>query len=105
MPYPLSVFMAGSPGAGTTERSKILIEILERNIPKSAFINIFLEAHETVSRPRKEFGGEVVIILIRRNFEKDALETVAPVVIEPVGKKIDDYISKRYAKDELENLS
>lgn len=75
-----------------------------RNIPKSAFINGFLGARETVSRIRKDFGEEVGITLIRRNFEKDTVETVVPVTIAQTGKQIDDYIPKRYTKDELENL-
>ncbi len=74
-----------------------------RNIPKLAFINGFLGARETVSRLRKEFGKEVVITLIRRNFENDTADA-APVAIEQEGKQIDDHIPKRYTKDELENL-
>lgn len=75
-----------------------------RNIPKSAFINAFLGARETVSRIRKEFGKEVVITLIQRNFEQDTVETIVQVEIQQVGKQIDDYIPKRYTRDELENL-
>ncbi len=75
-----------------------------RRISKSAFIQGFLGARETVSLLHKQFADKVDITLIRRNFEKDIVETVVPLVVEHVDAQIDHYIPKRYTKDELEKL-
>ena len=73
-----------------------------RNIPKSAFIDGFLGARDTVEQIRKEFGKQVVIFFVQKDFEKNEVETV--VNLELGGKQIDDYLPKRYTRDELENL-
>lgn len=74
-----------------------------RNIPKSAFVQGFLGARETVTRLRREFGNEVAITLIQRNFENDTADTES-ISIEPTGKQIDDYLPRRYTQDELEHI-
>ena len=73
-----------------------------RNIPKEKFITQFLGARETVNRIRKEFGDEVVIFLVEKNFETHQVEAVN--TIEPTGPQIDDYLKERYTIDKLEKL-
>lgn len=78
-------------------------EITEgRNIPKTAFIERFLGAEDTIRRIRKEYGKEVDLFLVKKDFEKNTTEYIE--VIEPNGKLIDDYITYRYTKGELEKL-
>ena len=73
-----------------------------RNIPKAKFIEQFLGARETVSKVRKEFGEEVVIFLVEKNFETHQVEAVNE--IERTGPQIDDYLTERYTIDNLEKL-
>jgi len=72
-----------------------------RNIPKPAFVEQFLGARETVSLIRKEFGEEVMIILVKRDFEKDTIDALFE--IRP-GVTIDDYLKISYNKEELESI-
>jgi hypothetical protein len=73
-----------------------------RNIPKSAFIDAFLGARDTVERIRQEFGKQIVIFFVQKDFEKNEVEVVVNLELE--GKQIDDYLPQRYTKDELEKL-
>ncbi len=78
-------------------------EITEgRNIPKTAFIERFLGSEDTIRRIRKKYGKEVDLFLVKKDFEKNTTEYIE--VIEPNGKLIDDYITYRYTKEELEKL-
>lgn len=73
-----------------------------RHIPKPAFISGFLGARSTVACIRKEFGPEVVIFLVKKDFEKHVVETV--VNIEPEGAEIDDLLKERYTYSVLDRL-
>lgn len=73
-----------------------------RNIPKSAFIDSFLGARDTVERIRKEFGDEVVLFLVKKDFEKHTVENAEK--IDQNGPQIDHYIPKRYTRSELEEI-
>jgi len=73
-----------------------------RNIPKDKFIEQFLGARATVDKIRKEFGEEVVIFLVEKNFETHQVEAVNE--IELTGPQIDDYLKERYTIDNLEKL-
>lgn len=78
-------------------------ETLEgRNIPKSAFIEQFIQSRETIERVRKDFAGKVLIFLVKKNFETNAVEQVT--ALEKDSKHIDDYLEKRYTRDELEKM-
>jgi UDP-N-acetylglucosamine kinase len=78
-------------------------EALEgRNIPKSAFIESFLESRDTVCRIRKDFDGRVVIFLVKKNFETHNVDDILEIIAD--GKQIDDYLGKAYTKDDLEKL-
>lgn len=70
-----------------------------RNIPKSAFIEQFLGARETVNRMSNEFGDRVVIFFVKKDFEKNTVENI--VEIKPGRERIDEYIQKHYTTDEL----
>lgn len=70
-----------------------------RNIPKEAFIQQFFGAQETVGRLRKEFGEEVNIFMVKKDFEKNSVMEV--VEIKPGGPSFDDYIKDRYTNSEL----
>lgn len=73
-----------------------------RNIPKVSFIDQFFGAKDTVQRLRNEFGAEVRIFLVKKDFETNTVEK--EVEIKPGGPPIDEYIQNRYTKDELEKL-
>lgn len=73
-----------------------------RNIPKHVFVEQFLNSRETVNRIRKEFDDNVVIFLVKKNFETHAIEGIIEIKLS--GKQIDDYLPKLYTKNELENL-
>jgi hypothetical protein len=73
-----------------------------RNIPKSAFIDSFIESRETICRIRKDFDDKVVIFLVKKNFETHNVEGI--IAIAQDGKQIDDYLGKAYTKDDLEKL-
>jgi len=61
-----------------------------RNIPKEKFEEQFVNAKETVTRIREEYGERVEIFLVKKNFEKNSVEYV--VEIKPGGKKVDEYL-------------
>ena len=69
-----------------------------RNIPKAAFIEQFFGARETVQRVRNEFGSEVVVYLVQKDFEKGTSNTIAI----PPGASVDEHFEKRYTKEALE---
>lgn len=73
-----------------------------RNIPKSAFIDSFIESRETICRIRKDFDDKVVIFLVKKNFETHDVKEI--IAIAQDGKQIDDYLGKAYTKDDLEKL-
>lgn len=73
-----------------------------RNIPKSAFIDSFIESRETICRIRKDFDDKVVIFLVKKNFETHDVKEI--ITIAQNGKQIDDYLGKAYTKDDLEKL-
>jgi UDP-N-acetylglucosamine kinase len=78
-------------------------EVIEgRNISKEVFIQKFLEARTVIQRIRDDFGGEVVIFLVKRNFETHAVEDVLDIL--PHSKGIDEYLEMRYTRDDLEKL-
>ena len=72
-----------------------------RNVSKPVFIELFLGARDTINRIRDEFGKEVIVFLVKKDFEKNTVEKL--VIIEP-GQSIDDYLEHHYTKDELEKL-
>jgi adenylylsulfate kinase-like enzyme len=47
-----------------------------RNIPKSIFIQSFLDSRYVIDRIRKDFNEKVVISLVKKNFETHAVEDV-----------------------------
>ncbi|MDO8499496.1 MAG: zeta toxin family protein [bacterium] len=73
-----------------------------RNIPKESFIDQFLGARDTINSIRENFDGTVTIFLVKKDFEKNTVETV--VEIKPHFLPIDEYIKERYTKDELNNM-
>ena len=77
-------------------------EVEGRNIPKESFIEQFFGARETVGHIRKNFGEDVIIFLVKKDFERNTVENV--VEIKPAGQSIDEYIKERYTKEELQNM-
>ena len=73
-----------------------------RNIPKSAFIDQFLEARETVDRVSKELKEKTQIFLVKEDFETNRVENI--MRIGDKGSQIDDYILERYTQSDLEKL-
>lgn len=73
-----------------------------RNIPKESFIDQFFGAKDTVSRLRKEFGSELSIFFVKKDFEKNTVENVVEIVSD--GVLIDGYIKESYNRSELEKI-
>lgn len=73
-----------------------------RKIPKSAFIEEFLGARETVDKILHEFGSKVTVFFVKKDFEKNTVENL--VKIDSVKNRLDYYISERYDVDNLEKL-
>ncbi|OGY88341.1 MAG: hypothetical protein A2233_01175 [Candidatus Kerfeldbacteria bacterium RIFOXYA2_FULL_38_24] len=73
-----------------------------RNIPKDKFIEQFFGAEKTASRLRKEFGKEVTLFLVKKNYQTNSVENI--VKIEQNGKLIDDYIKESYTVDQMKKL-
>ncbi|MEK7644622.1 MAG: zeta toxin family protein [Patescibacteria group bacterium] len=73
-----------------------------RNIPKASFIEQFFGSKETVTRLRREFGSEVKIFLIIKNYETNSVES--QVEIKLGDSAIDGYIKERYNANDLMGL-
>lgn len=71
-----------------------------RNIPKSAFIEQFLGARNTVNKIALNYKDNVTIFLVKKDFEKNDVEDI--VVINKEKASIDAYIQERYTKEELD---
>lgn len=71
-----------------------------RNIPKNAFIEKFLGAHETVSKIFKEFGDRITIFFVKKDFEKNLVENIFKITMGE--SQIDRYIGEEYTKEKLE---
>lgn len=71
-----------------------------RNIPKTAFIEQFLGARETVRRIFDEFGDRITIFFVKKDFEKNLVENILKIT---KGKtQIDRYINERYTRENIE---
>lgn len=73
-----------------------------RRIDKKIFIKKFFDARHAVTRLRQEYGQEVRIYLVMKDFETNNVQYVAE--IKPEGKSLDQYITKIYTQDELEKM-
>ncbi len=72
-----------------------------RNIPKTAFLEQFWGAKETVEKLHREFTDKVVVFLVKKDFTTSATKEVVKVV-DP-NTPIDVYIGEHYTKEQLEN--
>lgn len=70
-----------------------------RNIPKESFIEQFFGAKDTVNVIRQKFGEEIVIFLVKKDFENKIVEKL--IQIKPGDMSIDEYIKEQYTKEEL----
>lgn len=76
-------------------------ELLEgRNIPRSAFIEQFGNAKETIERIRHDFVDKVVIFLVKKDFDTHTTKEIVKMV-DP-NASIDSYIGEHYTREELE---
>jgi glutaredoxin-related protein len=73
-----------------------------RHIPKTAFIQQFLQARETVKNIRQAFDERVIIFLVKKNFETHRVEDV--IQITPQNPSLDHHLPNSYTHSELENL-
>ncbi len=78
-------------------------EIVEgRNIPKEAFIRQFLGARETIMRIRKEFPDDVKIILVKKDFKTNAVESLQYLLAN--GPGLDELLPDKYTEETLMKL-
>ncbi|MFH0951911.1 MAG: zeta toxin family protein [Patescibacteria group bacterium] len=70
-----------------------------RRIPRTAFIEEFINARETVNKIRIKFSENVSIFLVKKNFETNAVDDFIKI-----GGSIDEYIEKKYTRETLEKI-
>lgn len=73
-----------------------------RNIPRTAFIEHFIGAKETVGRIRDEFDDSVQIYLVRKNHQTNQVESVDEIAAK--GPALDSYLGDEYTKEQIENM-
>lgn len=73
-----------------------------RNIPKSAFIDEFIAARETVQKVADTFGEKILTFVVKKNFVTNAVESASNMTIEKA--TIDRYIPETYTRDDLEKI-
>jgi hypothetical protein len=73
-----------------------------RHIPKDAFIQQFIDSRETIDRIRKDFDDNIIISLVKKNFETHAVEDL--IEIRQDGPQIEHYVGVGYTRDDLEKL-
>ena len=71
-----------------------------RNIPKDSFIDQFLNAQLTVKRIRKEFGSEVALYLVKKDYLQNSSD---PIKVES-NATIDDHLDMGYTKERLKEM-
>lgn len=81
--------------------TRIREKVENRNIPKSAFIEQFFGAKNTINLLQTNFGEKIVIFLVKKDFEKNTVENL--VEMEP-SKCIDNYIKDSYTNECLEKI-
>ncbi|MEK9130756.1 MAG: zeta toxin family protein [Patescibacteria group bacterium] len=73
-----------------------------RNIPKEAFVDQFFGARQTVEQVRKDFSDQVSILLVRKNYLTNEVESVIKIL--PGGPGLDEYLPDRYTKEVVFNI-
>lgn len=73
-----------------------------RNIPKEAFIKEFFGAKDVINKVLKEFGDKVAIFFVKKDFEKNTVETIVKTKLS--NERIDDYIKEYYTEDTLNKI-
>ena len=73
-----------------------------RNIPKSAFIEQFLGAQETIIKIFNEFKDTITIFFVKKDFEKNSVEDIFKLTQGKI--QIDQHIDKVYTKENLKYL-
>lgn len=73
-----------------------------RHIPKAAFIDQFIGVRDVIRRIRQEFGDDVVIKLVKKDLNHNAVENL--VEVRSKRGNIDDLLPATYTKEELEKL-
>lgn len=73
-----------------------------RNIPKDAFIRLFLQARETISRIYTDLPSHVTILLVRKNFQTNQVESVD--LLPPNGPGLDAYLPEPYTEEQINAL-
>ena len=71
-----------------------------RNIPKTSFIEQFFGAKDTINQISREFREKITILFVKKDFQENTVEDI--VEIDSSGGQVDDFITERYTKDELE---
>ena len=71
------------------------------SVPKPAFIEQFLGARATVERLSEEFNDRLSIFLVKKDFEKNAVEQVVRIIRSA---PVDEYIPERYTQEDLKKL-
>lgn len=72
-----------------------------RNIPKSVFVEEFINARESIETLRTEFDKEVKIFLVEKDFKRGIVKFVE---IKPDNVGLDGTLPRKYTKEELNSL-
>jgi len=77
-------------------------QIEGRRILKDNFIQQFINSRRNVTQIRSEYGSEVEIHLVKKDFKQNVVESVTEIL--NIGPSIDDIIGKEYTQAELEKI-
>jgi predicted ABC-type ATPase len=73
-----------------------------RNIPKSAFIDEFIWARETVKMISQKFDGRVHMYVVKKDFTTNAVESIG--YLAGTEATVDRYVPETYTKEVLEKI-
>jgi UDP-N-acetylglucosamine kinase len=75
-----------------------------RNIPKTAFIEEFFGAMDTVERMRKEFGNSITVFMVKKDLANPEGEKQFVVSLASPNSTIDNYVNRKYTREELSKI-
>ncbi len=73
-----------------------------RNIPKDVFVDQFIRVRETIDQIQKEFKGQILIYLVKKDFQTNEVESVN--LIQSSNQGLDEYLPDRYTKEQIIEL-
>ncbi len=73
-----------------------------RGLSKRLFVELFLQAQETLERLRVEFGNRITVYLVQKNYEDDSVKNV--LELKKDSPRISDIVGEHFESYTLEKL-